>query len=356
MYRILAIAGTLLLTACVTSTAAPQCRVEGGARPEDVARVSAACERAAERFALLFGEEAPAGVVEVSEEIGYFEIRESDAGWRIASPDSERLARFLGGEGDALRDALEVQWTVALPHEMGHAMRNAAAAARRGADTAPRRLPDWFHEGVAVWMEPPAHRADEIGILRALRPYAPQIDSLLAITIGTPDDRAEAGSTIIRTFYPCASEAACGGRPHWSRIFSVTERTFADGTVQIDTTFHEEAPPPPSPMVANFYAYSATLVRYLRDRGGSAAMLAMLDRYAEAEDPASVTLAGLPGLPTTARGVQADWEAWLEDWFEPRHLMPHPAASAPRMRGSREASSASRVMQETAFGQDDTDG
>lgn len=315
MHRILAVAVTLLLSACVTSTAAPQCRVEGNADREDAAHVRAACERAAERFALLFGEEAPAGVVDVSGEVGYFEIHESEAGWRIASPDSERLARFLGGEGDALDDALEMQWAVALPHEMGHAMLNAAAAARRGAGAAPRRLPDWLHEGVAVWMEPPAHRADEIGILRALRPYAPQVDSLLAITLGTPEDRGEAGSTIIRTFYPCASEEACGGRPHWSRIFSVTERTFADGTVQVDTTFHVEAPPPPSPMVANFYAYSATLVRYLRDRGGSAAMREVMDRYARAEDPATVTLAGVPGLPATTRGVQSDWEAWLEERF-----------------------------------------
>ena len=292
-------------------SAAAQCRISGHGIPGDSARADAACTRAAERFQLLFGEAAPAGAVELSDEVGYFEMRDGGEGWLIVAPNSERLQAFVGGDD---RDAaLEVQWAVALPHEMGHAMLNAAAAALRGAGREPRRLPDWLHEGVAVWMEPPAHRADEVAILSALQPYVPAVDSLLALSISTPDQRAEAGSTLIQTFYPCASEAACGGRPHWSRIFSVTTRTFADGTVQIDTTFHQEAPPPPSPTVANFYAYSATLLRYLHHRGGAAAVRQLLRRYVEAGD-LTVGLAGLPGLPSTPSGVQRDWEAWVRRW------------------------------------------
>ncbi len=304
----------LLLGATIgASAAAAQCHISGDGSMGDSARAGAACARAAERFQLLFGEAAPAGVVELSDEVGYFEMRDGGDGWRIVAPNSERLRAFAGGVDPEA--ALEVQWAVALPHEMGHAMLNAAAAALRGAGREPRRLPDWLHEGVAVWMEPPAHRADEIAILRALQPYVPAVDSLLALSISTPDQRAEAGSTLIQTFYPCASEAACGGRPHWSRIFSVTTRTSADGTVQVDTTFHEVAPPPPSPTVANFYAYSATLLRYLHHRGGAAAVRELLRRYVEAEDAGEVGLAGLPGLPSTPARVQRDWEAWLERWI-----------------------------------------
>ena len=127
-------------------------------------------------------------------------------------------------------------------------------------------------------------------------------------------DDPEGGSTVMRTFYPCASEEACAGRPHWSRSFTVTTRQFPDGRVQVDTVFHDRPPPAPSPTGSHFYTYSAILVRYIHNRGGHSAMSTLLDRLVTSPDVVA-PLAGLPGLPTTPRAVESDWNAWFRRWI-----------------------------------------
>lgn len=307
----------VLLGGMIRTPISATCRVEGSGTPPDVALASAACDRAVERFTLLFGKSPPPVAVEVSDTLRVFVIETEASEWKIRWPDSARLRDFLAAttpDLDGLDEAVSLQWSAVLPHELGHLMLIAETDARRPSGSAARRLPDWLHEGIAVWMEPPAYRHSEYGILRALRPFVPQVDDITSLSISSPDERGEAGSTIHRTFYPCASEEACGGRPHWSRIFTVTTRTFPDGTVTVDTIFHEQAPPPPSPVGANFYAYSATLVRYLFDRGGASALDALLDRYARSSDNSEVSLARLPGLPTNAPRLEADWEEWFRRW------------------------------------------
>jgi hypothetical protein len=313
--RLLIVPLVLLAAGLVPRAVEAQCRVEGAAPAADRGLALAACARAAERFSLLFGVPAPPGAVVLDEMVAFFSVEEYHPRWRIVWPTSERAREFLSasaGVGSDLEAAVRSQWEAVLPHELGHLMLIAAAEVRRPAGAAPRRLPDWLHEGTGVWMEPPATRADEHSRLRVLRPYVPPLEELLTRSVSAPARRAEAGSTVIRTFFPCASEEACGGRPLWSETFRVTTRQFPDGTVQVDTTILSAPPPPPDPLLSNFYAYSATLVRYVFDRGGATAMRALLDRYVlePDEDP----LAGIPGLPTTGARLEADWQAWFRRW------------------------------------------
>lgn len=313
-------AGLLLLPA---SPASAECRIEtvGRVSPADVERARAGCARAVERFALLFGAPPPSGVVEVSDTVLFFAAAAYHPEWRMVWPTGERLREFFGdtaGENPAAADAVEEQWASVLPHEIGHLLLIAEGERRRPAGVPARRLPDWLHEGVGVWMEPAATRAVEYETLRARRTYVPPLRELMSMSISTLATRGEAGSTIIQTFYPCASEEACAGRPHWSRTFQVRTRHFPDGTVQVDTSFVTGAPPPVTPLGSNFYAYSATLVRFLFDLGGPAAMNALLDRLVGAGSPTrDLDLAGLPGLPATPPRVEAEWRAWFERWILP---------------------------------------
>jgi hypothetical protein len=298
------------------SDPADSCRVVGSAPADDLERAREGCARAAERFRLLYGVPAPAGTLEVSDSARFFSIARSAPDWHFVWPTTDRLREFLGErvpEGRTLAEEVETQWVGVLPHELGHVLLIAEADARRGGEP-PRRLPDWLHEGTGVWMEPPTVRQEEYATLRAHRPFIPTLREITAFEAPRPADRAEGGSTVIQTFYPCASEEACGGRPHWSRIFSVTTRQFADGRVQVDTVFHERPPPPPSPVGSSFYAYSATLVRYLFDRGGPAAMDTLLTRIVREGDGRS-RLEGLPGLPDQAGALEADWREWFSRWI-----------------------------------------
>jgi hypothetical protein len=291
--------------------------VTGSAPPADLELARAACERATHRFALLYGGSAPAGILEVSDSVGFIAIERHAPEWKVVWPTSSRLEELLGEQvppGQTLAEAVANQWTAVLPHELGHVLLIAEADSRLPPGDSPRRLPDWLHEGTAVWIEPPALRQDEYMTLRARRPYVPRLSDIAGFRIARPSDGGEGGSLVIQTFYPCASEEACGGRPHWASTFSVTTRQFGDGRVQVDTTFHERAPPPASPVGASFYAYSAVLVRYLFDRGGASAMSELLTRaVGSGESP--VSLEGLPGLPGGRARLQADWEQWFRRWI-----------------------------------------
>ncbi|MEX2583611.1 MAG: hypothetical protein WD766_10065 [Gemmatimonadota bacterium] len=294
-----------------------QCRITGTAPAEDLELARAACARAAERFDLLYGVVPPGGEIELSAEVGYFEVVTYAPAWKIVWPSSQRMAETFAsvplGE-QTPGQAIEEQWSAVLPHELGHLLLTAAAHHRRTSDREPHALPDWIHEGTAVWMEPPAYRSSEYDILRALQPFVPSLEAIVRMSISTPSQRGEAGSTVSRTFYPCATAEACDGRPHWSETFTVTTRHFPDGRIHTDTTFHDAPPPPPDPLTANFYAYSATLVRYLYDRGGSAAMLSALDRSLASGDE-TPSLDGLPALPRGTGALQADWAAWIRRWI-----------------------------------------
>jgi hypothetical protein len=296
-----------------------QCRIESTATAADLELARTACQRVEERFALLYGVPAPPGAIQLSDEIAFFEVEDYFPEWKLVWPTSERMREYFAlapPTDQTVDDAIRVQWSSVLPHEIGHLLLTAEAARRRPANDSARALPDWIHEGTAVWMEPPSYRESEYRIIRALQPFVPQLDTLLSLAISTPGERGEAGTTITRTFYPCASEPACGGRPHWSETFSVTTRQHPDGRVVIDTVFHAGPPPPPDPSAANFYAYSAALVRYLHYRGGAAALDALLERFADSSR-ATVPITGLPGLPSSPARVQQDWVDWVERWIFP---------------------------------------
>ncbi len=291
------------------------CTVTGGgiADAADLAMAQAACDRAVDRYSLLFGDQPPVGTLEVTDSVRIFATVHEGAAWRMIWPSSARLRQSLEAnpvDGASIDEAVDEQWGTVLPHELGHLMLIADAERRRPDGREARRLADWLHEGVAVFMEPSEYRRDEYLTLRAHRPFVPEIDDLVQFRVAAPEGLA-GGSTITRTFYPCASAEACDGRAHWDRSFSVRTRYLADGNVVVDTLFHDAPPPPPTPLASHFYVYSATLVRYVHERGGSAALTTLIQRYVDSED-GNVLLAGLPGLAVTAERIEDDWRRWFE--------------------------------------------
>jgi len=314
-FRFRLTAGVLLGIAAAPLSLGAQCAVGGQAPTADLAAAQAACDRVNERFVLLFGSLPPAGTLEISDTVVFFAVGSQAPEWKLIWPTTSAMERFHGAgrpAGDrALAETIEMQWSTVLPHEIAHLMLGAEVELRRA--TGPRRsMPDWLQEGVAVYMEPPGYRSGDAAMLRALRPYIPRLEDLLTLSIADAVDDAEGGSTIVQTFYPCASEEACGGRAHWSRIFSVTTRQFPDGRIRVDTTVHAEPPRLPTPLEANFYAYAAMFVRYLSDQGGPAAMSALIDRLARMSG--EVSLDGLPGLPSGPARIEGDWRSWFGRW------------------------------------------
>src|SRR5690606_917356 len=106
----------------------------GVADAADLALARAACDRAGERYALLFGGQPPVGILEVTDSVRVFATVHEGAAWTMIWPTSSRLRQSLDAnplDGVSIDEALDEQWGTVLPHELGHLMLIADADRRR---------------------------------------------------------------------------------------------------------------------------------------------------------------------------------------------------------------------------------
>jgi len=200
--------------------------------------------------------------------------------------------------------------------------------------------PDWLDEAWAVWFEPQVMRDRRLSRMR--------LDSLPSltrlVTMRHPSMKATVPSLPAR---PAASNAgttgaapvasatrvenrvtsvgimgACGPTCDWLpdslrskvRIDSIVR--YDGGRIDTTVTWTDSltAYGPPKPLEAeHFYPLSYSLLRYIRDTGGEAAVRELIVRYRVDATPRVEALLGLPGLPTTIVALERGWLAFLAE-------------------------------------------
>ena len=263
---------TLLITALLLGLMpAPRadapCVVSGATAAADEARALAACESARARFTALFGVAAPAALVMLREQPGY-RTTASGATAVVHWGNGAALSAQYGSN-TAARRQIDQQWTDVLPHEISHALMIAhfyaqgGASAHRGYGTP---LADWFEEAVAIWAEPEASRATRLAQARRLPRERQDLEGILS-----------------------------GAHPAASNGVYLAARNGA--------------PASDSAALWAFYPQAYSVLAFVHEHGGTAAMRALiqrLDTHAGAE-----MLLGLPGLPDERGALLTAWQRWL---------------------------------------------
>jgi hypothetical protein len=300
----------LTLGACALPTPGPDpCAVTGGAPRSDVARARDACTQARRRFATVIGV-VPPGTINLSATDGLSTFTQGGR-WSLTWPMTSRLVagQASGARSDSItRRFLDEQWREVLPHELGHIMLGAFLYSPGRVMTGEygTYMPDWVDEAVAISMEPDDVRAARVRQAREFT-SAPSLAEVLGFRHPYSGTRGEAFSTRVVSSPPC--DGPCRReRPTDTRI--ITERVFRDGRVTVDTTYVAGERPLEADPLARFYILSYALWAYLEARGGRDATDLLIERLRRNPRDAGA-IAGLPGLPRTAAGVEADWRRWL---------------------------------------------
>jgi hypothetical protein len=204
-----------------------------------------------------------------------------------------------------------------LPHEAGHRLwtsylnlwDSVGVRAHYGTPAA-----DWFDEAPAVWMESAAERGRYMTAIVGSRP------SLVALATLThpnlPFVQRGLRDSEFKPFQqhvlpPCAQ---CTWWPESIRTkYRVTEIGInRQGGVDTITRFLDQSPIGTALEETQFYGLSYSLLRFIRLRGGTPAVHALVARY-KANPYADVNaVLGLPGLPTTAAAFEREWHAFLK--------------------------------------------
>ena len=322
--RWLARAGLVLaIGACGSSPAhtSPTCEVAGEAGAEDVARARAACEQARARYAELFGVAAPRVLVQLSDKPSYL-IFVRDGRWALRWPNTETLmavGRQLGyrpspGSSDlSLDEWVSSQWEQVLPHEIGHTLLNSALKLENRPNPAGQYgtpLPDWFDEGVAVWMEPDRYRTQRLSQVMRNGEAAPELDVFLSKR--HPYAVAQLNGwrrtvTERRTTGRCTG--VCSRRDERTRRITLAVDTL--GRLSADTAYVEASADAATAgrELDSFYSPALAVLTYIHARGGAPTARRLLDRL-RSSSPGAHTITGLPGLPGDASALQADWARW----------------------------------------------
>ena len=306
--------GGLLPLACGSAGAGQSCRVVGDARRDDLARAERVCEQVRDRFTDLFQAPPPRGRIILSPEAAFW-MEAVGGRWTMRWPTSAALresSRALIEQGE-LEGFLEEQWTLVLPHEIGHVALHAylgETSATAGGGATPHygtSLPDWFDEAVAVWMEPAASRAQRLARARSTSAGAPRLAEVLARD--HPDPGSSDGAIFERAITRLPCKGICPGRISPSETQRITYRLGRDGRVTVDTTYGDDARVR-ADTLDQFYGSAYATLLYVRERGGGAAVGRLFARLrGNPDDPAP--LLGLPGLPGEPKALEADWRAWL---------------------------------------------
>jgi hypothetical protein len=182
--------------------------------------------------------------------------------------------------------------------------------------------PDWLDEGWAVWAESSDLRtrrmraipADARPSLRALVEMPHPISGTRPITAGGASSVGEVVAVNVVVTSPCRGcDWIADSLRGKYRIDSV--RVQVSGRTDTIVAWTSEPPMSLSPSSTleqrHFYPLAYSLLRYIRETGGTAAVRELIARYRRDPVPIAATLEGLPGLPATIDALEAGWHAFL---------------------------------------------
>lgn len=289
---------------------AEACRVDSFGRPSGTA--SSICQQISERWSALFGVSAPSGVVRLTEQLGYG--GSTGAGrWTLNVPASARTRPTSNTKVGILKYYADNIIT----HEAGHSMLavhggEIAAAAIPGQYGT--QAPDWFDEAVAVWMESAPQRTKRVADVARLTPSLQRL-----VTIAHPGEelvRSNALSTTFKTstrvITPPCDKCVWLADSLRKKYQIVDVGTNAAG--RPDTIIWYADRSPMKDEVAEqkfFYPLSYALLRFIRERGGSAAVRELMSRYRIDPRPRAEVLSALPGLPASVSAFEKSWHEFL---------------------------------------------
>jgi hypothetical protein len=274
-----------------------------------VRRGRAAGPRSASRHC--FGRDAPAVLIDIADTLRIYGVHTSDDGWLIHWPSTQRLIDIYADPG-----LVEVAWDRTLPHEIGHLMMFSLAdelkmASEPGEFGSP--FPDWLDEGAAVWMEPGSDPSD-LTTIRRERLQTPSVGEI----VGAKQPHVSGDDwirSVARTItMPCLNRAPCS-RTRWNEWMIVTRR-IEDRAEVADTTYMEHYQERGQVLEDHFNFYSNALLRFIHERGGSAAVVSLVESLAKG-DSSVEAITTAPGLPPTGEQLEREWSAW----FATRHRM-----------------------------------
>jgi hypothetical protein len=307
---------SVLLPACSSSAQTPDyrdaCRVESDGRATGPS--ADICANVTRRWELLLATHPSPGVIRFVRQENYHSSLTA-SGWVLETPMPEphpASPKYRTSDGLLRYFAEDI-----IPHEAGHQVfltyvgeLTAAATPEHYGSTAP----DWIDEAPAVWMESRTLRQHR---MRAVLKTKPSLATLVTMTHpGREFVRDNALSTDFHNNQrivtpPCTK---CTWLPDSLRKkyqivdFGVRERGRPDTIVwysdrnpnKVDTFEQRE-----------FYPLCYSLLRFLRLRGGAAAVHELIARYRENPMPRVGVLTALPGLPASVGALEKAWHEFL---------------------------------------------
>jgi hypothetical protein len=259
--------------------------------------------------------------------------------WELTTDADHRwhfvIEEKLRWDSTTAEDARDTRAHVAL-HEVGHGWLAPHFDGVSHPDTIRSRYgtpaPDWLDEAWAVWFEPQVMRDRRLTRMR--------LDSLPSltrlVTMRHPSMKETRAHSVVNQRTPAGVATrtvetrianieimgACGPTCDWLpdslrskvRIDSIVR--YDGGRIDTSVTWTDSltAYGPPKPLEAeHFYPLSYSLLRYIRDTGGEAAVRELIARYRVDATPRVEALLGLPGLPTTIAAFERGWLAFLAE-------------------------------------------
>ncbi len=277
------------------------------------------CQYLIDRFATLVAESPPPGsYVTADDPVFRFPLRAGEP-WEFAFTGPRRWADTTPMRIRQFRANTEL-------HEVGHFWLFPAFYGVAHADTFVTKYgtaaPDWLDEAWAVWAEGAASRTQRFEQMPGLN--APSLRML--VTMRHPE-RSSKGHQAARvdgtttsestTIDPCIG--SCDYLPDSLRGKLMTRRItrLPNGSVDTTTTWATRAALDSTRRAEieskHFYPLAYSLLRYIRETGGEAAVRELLARYRADPTPRVEVFAGLPGLPTTIDAFERGWHAFLAE-------------------------------------------
>ena len=290
----------------------PYCEVHADGR---VAGPSAdVCDQLARRWQLLMGSRAIKGVIWLVHGTGA-KSSSSAQEWMLewSAPPARRSGSVkTRADGFVANEAEDV-----LTHEAGHGLFSSYTiffARPNGYDGYGSIVPDWFDESPAVWMESAELRTRRMQSIIGAKPSLVRLVTMshpgreqLIANARNPERRWRERTVVppcaqctflaesLRTKYRVTDVGVD------ARGYPDTNVWYSDSNPQNNETLEER----------EFYPLSYALLRFIHQRGGSAAVRELISRYREDPRPRASVLVGLPGLSGSIAAIERGWWSFL---------------------------------------------